>query len=125
MSTAVPITERIAIARQPFAWQLEPDEHGRRFDLLLATDRETRDRAYRLACQVYQAHGYARPGLERLVWPYDAEPTTLTVLIVDGDGLPVATATLVYDGDGGLPCDRLFPAEMACLRERGRRVLEV
>ncbi len=116
---------RALIDERPFAWPFSSAETSNHFIARLAADRATRDRAYTLAYDVYSAHGYAKNDHGRLVWPYDAEPSTLTLLIEDDASAAVATATLAYRAQSGLPADRLFPGEMAALRARGRTVVEV
>lgn len=116
---------RSHLEQRPFTWPLPTDRVESAYTLRIANDQPSRDRAYRLAYEIYSSHGYARPGLRRLVWPYDAERTTLTLLIEDAEGSAVATATLAYGAASPLPSDGLFPREMAALRAGGRRLVEV
>ncbi len=56
---------------------------------------------------------------------FDAHPETLTLLCEDSRGRSAGTVTQYFDGPDGLPCDEVFPGEMASLRKAGRRVVEI
>ncbi len=100
------------------------------FRIRVANDAATRERAYRLAFRIYQAKGYVQHAegegeAEWIVRPYDVRPETLTLLAEDAQGNAVATISLVFDGRAGLPCDEIFGEELAQLRGRKRRIVEV
>lgn len=90
----------------------------------VANSRTLRERAYRLARQVYEAKGFvgAATGLAQ---PYDLRPETATLLGLDAMGVPAGTVTCVCDNGAGLPCDEVFPGSLAELRKAGRRLAEV
>lgn len=100
------------------------------FNLLVARDDASRDRAYRLAYRVYRASGFADSSTdERCVNAFDARPDTFVLLVEDTACRAAATVTLVFDGDRaetpGLPCDEIFAEELAPLRREGRKLTEV
>ena len=109
----------------PSLWPVEGrDGHGYR--IRVASDRKSRERAYRLAQKVYEESAYAAGGPEAVsVHDYDALPETFTLLVEDESGAAVATVTLVFDGDRGLPCDEIYAEELRELRQQGRRLVEV
>ncbi|HYG78191.1 MAG TPA: hypothetical protein VEK08_24515 [Planctomycetota bacterium] len=112
-------------------------EHGRRdldvgkqadeppIHVLVAADRQTRRRAYQLAHRVYSGRGYASDSDGLIVSPYDADPRTFTLLVVDDRGRDAATITLVFDSDKRLPSDEIYGGELDALRAQGRRLAEV
>ncbi len=95
------------------------------FNLHVANDRATRERAYRLAQRVYRGCGYACDGESLSVSPFDADGRTLTLLISDRDGLDAATISLVFDSRSGLPCDQIYKDELNVMRRQGRGLVEV
>jgi hypothetical protein len=92
----------------------------------VAADRDLRARAYRLAYRVYRESGFVAEGPDAwVVCGADGDPGTFTLLADDGHGNDLGTITLVFDGPAGLPCDEIFRAELAPLRARRRRLVEV
>lgn len=118
---------RADIERPSGAWPLTPKDGGESpgYVIRVASDRATRERAYTLAHRVYLERGYVPEGGRMLVSPHDADPHTLTLLAEDGRGNAAGTISLVFDGPRRLPCDELFPGELAALRRDGRRLVEV
>lgn len=105
---------------------LDVDQEGTEpIHILVASDREKRQRAYALAHRVYHKRGYVESGDGMVVSPYDADPRTLTLLAVDDQGRDAATLTLVFDSENGLPSDEIYSAELQALRAQGRRLVEV
>ncbi len=99
------------------------EEH---FRIMVASDRITRERAYRLAFEVYRDADYAPEAEEGLcIHDYDARPDTFTLLVEDESGRDVATVTLVFDLLDDLPCDEIYHDELTALRESGSRLVEV
>ena len=113
------IRDDVSIGRQ--SWQADA------YRILVASDRETRERAYTLAHRVYQRAGYVAESSEELcVSPHDASEHTLTLLALDPDGNDCATISLVFDSEiNGLPCDEIYRAEADVLRASGCRLAEV
>lgn len=96
------------------------------YRLRIACDRETRERAYRLAHRVYARHGYVSPDENGMCLSrYDLEPHTLTLLVEDAHGNDVATVSLVFDSPAGLPCDEIYKPELNALRGQHHRLVEV
>lgn len=94
--------------------------------LLLAADRKTRERAYRLAYRLYERYGYAGGNArEMVVSPFDADTQTLTLLATEKGGADLATISLNLDSQRGLPCDDTFDAEVNAFRTQGLRLAEV
>lgn len=96
------------------------------FRLKVASGIELRERAYRLAREVYWKKGYlSRSTRGSGAEQHDARPDTLTVLAEDRQGADAGTVTVILDGPAGLPCDEIFGPEMRALRARGRWPAEV
>jgi hypothetical protein len=110
--------------RTPAAWPFKSDD-GMTYRILVASDRVTRERAYRFAHRVYLESGYAPEGTEMIVSKYDVDPQTFTLLAEDSNGREAGTITLIFDSGNGLPCDEIFGAELGGLRAKGRRLAEV
>lgn len=98
---------------------------GSEYAIRVANHPAQRERAYRLAYRVYRERGFAQPGDERCVSPYDMLPQTLTLLAENAQGEAVATVTLVFDSPFRLPCDEIYVAELQALRLQGKRMAEV
>jgi hypothetical protein len=91
----------------------------------VASDRQARERAYRLAYGEYERCAYVSPNPSGLnVSWYDREPSTLTLLAEDDAGRGLGTITLVFDSARGLPCDDIYRRETDELRERAARLVE-
>lgn len=96
------------------------------YRIVVANDRQTRERAYALAYDIYKECGYVPKGSRDLcVFDFDAQPDTFTLLVEDSNGRDVATVTLVFDSPIGLPCDEIFAFELMPLRAGGRHLVEV
>jgi hypothetical protein len=95
------------------------------FRIRVATDTQTRRRAYSLAYDVYKQCGYVDQQQELIVSPFDTDPQTLTLLAEDSNGRAAGTASIVFDGDNGLPSDEIFGAELDVLRCQGRHLTEI
>ena len=104
---------------------LAKDAAGESFRIRVASDRETRRRAYALAYRVYRACGYAQNAQGLVVSNFDADPRTLTLLAEDEDGRDAATVSLVFDGNDGLPSDEIFSSELGRLRAGGAWLTEI
>jgi hypothetical protein len=122
-----------------------------RYTIRVASDLESRRKAYRLVYRLYIEKEYARPRRSRM-WLsiFDALPETATLLVereavegggwkVEGDSsndshqpstpnpqppTPVGTLTIVSDSPMGLPAEDLYGAEVGALRASGRKVAE-
>ncbi len=130
-STAVSQTLR-AIERDVWSgrsgregWPIAEKGDASRYRILVASDRATRERAYRLAHRVYQRAGFASHEERWCVAPYDARMQTMTLLIEDENGKECATISLVFDSSAGLPCDEIYHEEAATLRAQECRLAEV
>ena len=110
---------------EPPAWHFNAAEERHEYRISVASDLDSRERAYRLAQQVYRRCGYASSDAAWCVSPFDAHPETLTLLVEDGLGREAATISLVTDSHAGLPCDEVFGRELHALRAQGRRLAEV
>jgi hypothetical protein len=106
------------------AWRFE-NENGRKYRICVASDRDARERAYRLAYRVYRDSGYAPQNSDMIVSKYDSDPQTFTLLAEDSNGCEAGTITLIFDSGKGLPCDEIFQPELDNLRKKGRRLVEV
>ena len=107
-------------------WDITGSDGGSAlYRLTVASDRATRERAYRLAHRVYERCGYAASGSGLCVCEYDLKPATLTLLIEDMDGRDIGTVSLVFDSAADLPCDEIYRGELDGLRARGCKLVEV
>lgn len=114
---ALPCAEREA----PLPW------NGGGFRFQVANTRALRERAYRLVYGAYAGRGYeVAPFAKQQLWFqfHHCNPDAITFLAERG-GQDVATLTLVPDSELGLPADDIFPAPIAELRARSRRVCEI
>jgi hypothetical protein len=113
------------VENAPRKWNFS-GELEQQFRIFVATSRADRERAYRLAHQVYAKRGYVPDACrEMIVSPFDAQPQTFTLLAEDKQGRAAGTITLVFDAEAGLPCDEIFHSELDGLRASGRRLVEV
>ena len=104
----------------------EGQERDPGFRTVVASDLAQRERAFRLAYRVYMDCGYALEGAGgRIVSRFDAQPSTLVLLIQDAGGRDAATVSLVFDSPAGLPSDEVYGPDLAPLRDQGRRLVEV
>ncbi len=101
-------------------------EKTSRFNVFVASDRETRERAYHLAYQVYRDRGLVSfDPFQMVLSPHDATSHTLTLLAVDSEtGEDAATMSIVLDAEG-LPSDDIYTDEICKLRLEGRLPVEV
>lgn len=81
--------------------------------------------AGRLVHDSYVECGYMvpHPSGTRIGW-HQTLPTT-RVFVARHDGRVVGTMSLVPDGIHGMPCDALYPWELAAMRAHGERLAEV
>jgi hypothetical protein len=102
------------------------EDRHEKFRIRVASNRYLREKAYRLAYQVYRTEGYIPENeMGMLVSPYDALPETLTLLAEDDQGRALGTITLIFDSPSGLPCANHYDAELNQLRRQHRQVVEV
>ncbi|HOX07178.1 MAG TPA: hypothetical protein PK280_12310 [Planctomycetota bacterium] len=98
------------------------------WNITVASDRQSRERAWRLVHEVYCDKGYQPNrdlGMRLLL--QDALPESTTFLAEsDPHGThPLATLTLIPDSPLGLPMDALYGRELDALRAAGRRPCEI
>lgn len=98
---------------------------GRAIEVKIASSRREFAQAFRLLSANYQARGYEEPSTKPFRFtPYHALPETLTVVAVEARRV-VATLSLVPDSASlPLPMEGLYAAEVAALRQSGRRLAE-
>ena len=105
---------------------VSPDTRDSGFRTFVAANLDRRERAFCLAYRVYLDCGYVveRPA-RRIVSKFDAQSSTLVLLIQDAEGRDAATVSLVFDSPAGLPSDEVHGDDLAPLRAQGRRLAEV
>jgi hypothetical protein len=114
-----------SIPATPTSWSVPAEAGEPAFKILVAADRATRERAYRLAHRIYSECGYAAEDEAAMcISPYDAQPQTLTLLAIDDQGREAGTLTVVADSPEGLPSDEIYKSELDELRARKRRMVE-
>jgi len=108
-------------------WKLEAGTTGSGgLHVHVASDRSTRERAYRLAHEIYRSRGYVQDAQASwCVAPYDAQTDVLTLLARQQEQRDVGTVTLVPDSATSLPCDEIYRPETEALRAQGCRLAEV
>ena len=100
-------------------------ENDSGFRMFVAFDSARRERAGRLAFRVYRNCGYVADTPNGcLLSKFDAQPSTLVLLVQDAAGRDAATVSLVFDSPAGLPSDEVRAADLATLRAQGRRLVE-
>ncbi|MBI1734212.1 MAG: hypothetical protein HYR51_03470 [Candidatus Rokubacteria bacterium] len=94
-------------------------------DVELATTPAVFEDACRLVHDEYVARGYMapHPSGTRIGW-HQSLPST-RVFVARHAGRVIATISLVPDSVHGMPCDALYPWELAAMRARGERIGEV
>ena len=109
----------------PNRWLLNGPDCQAEYCIGVAADRRSRERAYRLAHNVYKQSGYVSDDTPALGTKFDSDPRTLTLLAETKDGRAAATVTLVFDSSAGLPADELYSPELDRLRAQSRQLVEV
>lgn len=80
--------------------------------------------AFQLVYQKYVESGYMQAHQGRLRFSLQALLPTSTTFVARQDGRISSTLTFIRDSSCGLPLQKVFPAELALLRARGKRVIE-
>ncbi len=107
-------------------WPIPSEKDQLDFRLQVANTRSLREKAYRLAYDVYLASGYTTKREDRFcVNTFDARPHTFTILISTASGEPAGTVSLVFDSPAGLPSDEVFSDQLRPLRTQHRKLVEV
>lgn len=97
----------------------------RNFSIRVASDRASREKAFRLAHEVYvSSHLIDSHPSGMLISPYDAEDV-LVLIAENREGEMLGTISLIFDSHKGLPCDAIYKNELMPLREQGRKLIEV
>jgi GNAT superfamily N-acetyltransferase len=111
------------LARLKTCWW-EEDGLTKDLDLGLATDRDTREQAFRLVHDQYVSLGYMDPHPSgwRLSL-HNALPST-KVFVARAGRRVVGTVTLIPDSPLGLPMGEIYEDELRALRHAGRRLAE-
>jgi len=105
-----------------------PWASGAGWKLAVASDRLSRERAWRLVHEVYCDKGYQAnrsAGIRLLLQDALPEAMTLVAESQPQGALPLATLTLIPDSPLGLPMDGLYGRELDALRAAGRRPVEI
>ncbi len=101
------------------------NELSDQFIFKIATTREEREQAYKLAYDAYIKKGFIDPDPSGMHFGlHHAHPLT-TTFIGKLDGEVVITMSLFPDSELGLPMDSLYQKELDKLRRRGRFLAEV
>ena len=101
---------------------------GLDWSISVASDRRSRERAWRLVHQVYCEKGYQANrdlGIRLLLQDALPESTTFLAESKPQGAAPLATLTLIPDSPLGLPMDGLYGRELDALRAAGRRPCEI
>lgn len=98
---------------------------SRPIEVKIASTESEWEQAFALAAASYQERGYETPGANRLRFtPYHALPDTVT-LVAKHEERVLATFSIVLDNTLlGLPMEKVYPDEIAALRQKGRRLFE-
>ncbi len=101
------------------------------YQVLVAADRATRERALSLVYGVYLSSGLTDKRASRMQLSiHDALPDTTCFLVerssaADTEPAAVASLTLIPDGELGLPMDAKAGKALEALRSQGRRLVEL
>src|SRR6185295_914790 len=83
-------------AHEASAWNMGSELDRSGYRIRVASDRATRERAYRLAQRIYRQRGYLPSKAPALcVAAYDARPDTLTLLMRDAQGRDLGTLSVI------------------------------
>jgi hypothetical protein len=96
-----------------------------RCDVGLATTRGAHEAAFRLVHDRYVASGYIDPDPSGARVAFHQTLPSTRVFVGREAGRVVATVSLVVDSEHGLPCDTLYPTELAAMRATHPRLAEV
>jgi len=94
--------------------------------MVIASDLQTRTKAYKLAWEVYKESGYTSrrdDAQQMIVKPTDADARTITFLLINENDEAVATVSV--NPDSCLPSEKLFSRELKVLKNAGRCPAEV
>lgn len=112
--------------KQPQFWEVLNSEGDSSLRVRVASDAETRRKAYALAYRVYSRSGYTSGNTSGLcVSAYDGFAGTITLLAEDTQGREAGTISLVFDSNLGLPCHEIYRDEVEAVRRQGCRIVEV
>ena len=91
----------------------------------IAEDIESVQNAWKMVYSAYRRRDLILSNSFRLHTASQAIGDHSVVVIGCIAGLTVTTLTIIGDSDKGLPLDRVYPDELASLRDSGRRLMEV
>ena len=95
------------------------------YTISIANSKDSRSKAFQLAYEVYLAKGYISENARKmLVSPSDSLSDTCVININDGKDI-VASITLNFQDHCRLPCQELYPNEIAPLIEQRKRLVEI
>ncbi len=95
------------------------------YTISIANTLEQRQKAWRVAYQVYLEKKYSEPNPDGFWYGiHDALPETLA-FVAESKGRAAATLSVIPDSPLGLPAETAFADEVADLRARGRRICEL
>ncbi|MBL4869264.1 MAG: GNAT family N-acetyltransferase [Pseudomonadales bacterium] len=95
------------------------------FNFIVATDIDSRRKAYELGYKVYNESGYIHNEDKVCVNSFDGGKNVFTLLVETKEGKAVGTVTLNFEAGDGLPCDQIFNEELFSLRKMNRRLAEI
>lgn len=96
------------------------------FTIKVANTLEEREAVFKLGYQVYLKKGFIGENSEKiLVRSYDANPSTLILMVQDKEKNVVGSVTLVFDGSSRLPAEKIYGEELKILRKQNERIAEI
>ena len=96
------------------------------FIIKIANTLEERESVFQLAYQVYLEKGYIKDNpTRRLVQTYDANPETVILIVQDQNRNIAGSLTLVFSGSAKLPAEKIYGDEIASLKNKGERLVEI
>lgn len=102
------------------------DKKSNDFVIKIANTLEEREAAFRLAYEVYLSKGYIKPNFNQiLTYPYDKDPESTILIILDSQKNVVGSVTLVFDNSTKLPAEKIFGTEIQSIKTNGEKLVEL
>lgn len=109
-------------SQAPLLEKAKPQE----FTIKIANTLEEREAAFRLAYQIYLEKGYIKNnGNEWMIQPYDNNPETVILIVLDSQKQVAGSLTLVFSETTKLPAEKIYLEEIAALKRKSEKMVEI
>lgn len=122
VSTGINNTMASFRACSPLIEKNKPSE----FTIKVANTLAEREAVFRQSYQIYLKKGFISENpQELLVRSYDANPSTLILIVQDKEKNVIGSVTLVFDGTSKLPAEKIYSDELTILRNQKEKIAEI